>query len=429
MSSTIFFFFFIPLLALILLAINLLFAPHNPYQEKNSAFECGFTSFLGQNRTQFSISFFIFALLFLLFDLEILLVYPYLVSAYTNETYGLVIILIFLLALTLGFAFELGKKALSIDSRQTIKVNNIPKPHNLAVLPMKNKILPDKILFYFKLMSEKLTLSSLIVRLFVILPGIAFIKYVVYEGSLGFYTLWAIGSFVLLCESTLGVILNFNLNQLGININLHQFLFGCRKCMPIDDNKYESYANKPIVVQERSYSPPNTPLDESGLKQLENNLSKLPPELMLNIMNSFDFGDLRDLMYKHQEFMYYKTRSIHPDDVTKRTDEWFDVHRKAAWSRLVSKANQVDRSMYIFEKHVSNHHFEAFKKRVDHETRFSSRFYLFKAAYKNANGEVLPFYPMHFQNQTNLPNNITDYIKDVKYMDKIGYSEQLKKTS
>lgn len=123
MTSAVLFFFFIPILAFILLAVNLIFAPHNPYQEKNSAFECGFTSFSGQNRTQFSISFFIFALLFLLFDLEILLVYPYLVSAYTNETYGLVIILIFLLALTLGFAFELGKKALSIDSRQTSKVN------------------------------------------------------------------------------------------------------------------------------------------------------------------------------------------------------------------------------------------------------------------------------------------------------------------
>lgn len=121
MSSTMFFFLFIPVLALILLAVNFIFAPHNPYQEKDSAFECGFSSFLGQNRTQFSISFFIFALLFLLFDLEILLVYPYLVSAYTNEIYGLVILLVFLLALTLGFAFELGKKALSIDSRQTPK--------------------------------------------------------------------------------------------------------------------------------------------------------------------------------------------------------------------------------------------------------------------------------------------------------------------
>ena len=66
MTSITFFFIFVPILAIILLAVNLIFAPHSPYQEKDSAFECGFHSFLGQNRTQFSISFFIFALLFLL---------------------------------------------------------------------------------------------------------------------------------------------------------------------------------------------------------------------------------------------------------------------------------------------------------------------------------------------------------------------------
>jgi len=124
MTSTTFFFIFIPLLAIILLAVNFLFAPHNPYQEKDSVFECGFHSFLGQNRTQFSISFFIFALLFLLFDLEILLVYPYVVSAHTNGIYGLVIMLIFFLALTLGFAFELGKNALKIDSKQMFTLSN-----------------------------------------------------------------------------------------------------------------------------------------------------------------------------------------------------------------------------------------------------------------------------------------------------------------
>jgi len=127
MTSTVFFLLFIPILAIILLAVNFLFAPHNPYGEKDSVFECGFHSFLGQNRTQFSISFFIFALLFLLFDLEILLVYPYVVSAYINNIYGLVIMLIFFLALTLGFAFELGKNALKIDSRQmsTLLFKNI----------------------------------------------------------------------------------------------------------------------------------------------------------------------------------------------------------------------------------------------------------------------------------------------------------------
>src|SRR6266536_519478 len=118
MNSLTFFFLFVPILALLLLIINLIFAPHNSYQEKDSVFECGFHSFLGQNRTQFSISFFIFALLFLLFDLEILLIYPYIVSAYSNGIYGLIIMLIFFFILTLGFVFELGKNALKIDSRQ-----------------------------------------------------------------------------------------------------------------------------------------------------------------------------------------------------------------------------------------------------------------------------------------------------------------------
>lgn len=122
MTSQTFFLVFIPILAIVLLAVNLILAPHNPYEEKDSAFECGFHSFLGQNRSEFSISFFIFALLFLLFDLEILLVYPYVVSGYINGVFGLVVMLIFFLVLTLGFAFELGKNALSIDSRQSKKV-------------------------------------------------------------------------------------------------------------------------------------------------------------------------------------------------------------------------------------------------------------------------------------------------------------------
>ena len=147
MTNTILFFIFIPLLAFILLMINLILAPHNPYKEKDSVFECGFHSFLGQNRTQFSISFFIFALLFLLFDLEILLVYPYVVSAYTNSVYGLFIMLIFFLILTLGFTFELGKKALNIDTIQnkiyfnnTLYLNSLSKYSIFNNFWKKNKI-------------------------------------------------------------------------------------------------------------------------------------------------------------------------------------------------------------------------------------------------------------------------------------------------
>jgi|SRR5271167_2011835 len=139
MTSMTFFLIFIPLLALILLILNLIFAPHNPYQEKDSAFECGFHSFIHQNRIQFNISFFVFALLFLLFDLEILLVYPYVVSAYVNSMYGLVIMLIFFLALTLGFAYEIGKGALKLNSKQDDLVNSISKSDIVVYIGIDSK--------------------------------------------------------------------------------------------------------------------------------------------------------------------------------------------------------------------------------------------------------------------------------------------------
>ena len=123
MSSMTFFILFVCIIAALFLVINLLLAPHNPYKEKVSAFECGFHSFL-QTRLPFNISFFIYALLFLLFDLEILLIYPYIVSAYTKGIYCLLVMLVFFLLLTLGFAFELGKNALKIESRQVYNFEN-----------------------------------------------------------------------------------------------------------------------------------------------------------------------------------------------------------------------------------------------------------------------------------------------------------------
>ncbi|SRR6266540_1830610 len=119
MSGLTFIFIFIPILAIILLAINLIFAPHNPYQEKYSIFECGFHSFLGQNRMQFGVKFFIFALVYLLLDLEIILTFPFALSEYINNIYGLIITLAFVGIITIGFVFELGKNALKIDSKQT----------------------------------------------------------------------------------------------------------------------------------------------------------------------------------------------------------------------------------------------------------------------------------------------------------------------
>lgn len=131
MSSMTLFILVVSIIALLFLVINLVFAPHNPYQEKYSIFECGFHSFVGQNRSQFGVKFFVYGIVFLLFDLEILVIYPFAMSEYMNNLYGLLIALIFMTIVTIGFVFELGKGALKIDSRQNI--NNFKKIDSVNV--------------------------------------------------------------------------------------------------------------------------------------------------------------------------------------------------------------------------------------------------------------------------------------------------------
>src|ERR1700761_4509006 len=137
MSSVTLIFVIVAIIALLFLVLNFVLAPHNPYQEKYSIFECGFHSFLGQNRSQFGVKFFIFALVYLLLDLEILVIYPFGVSGYENGIYGLLIVLIFIGIITAGFVFELGKNALKIESKQSY--NYYYKSKNFVNTFMENK--------------------------------------------------------------------------------------------------------------------------------------------------------------------------------------------------------------------------------------------------------------------------------------------------
>ena len=134
MSSMTFFILLVTIIAMLFLIVNLLLAPHNPYQEKYSIFECGFHSFLGQNRTQFGVKFFLFALVYLLLDLEILLTFPFAVSEYVNNIYGLIITLGFIGIITIGFVFELGKSALKIESKQTFNSLKTKAYYNTELL-------------------------------------------------------------------------------------------------------------------------------------------------------------------------------------------------------------------------------------------------------------------------------------------------------
>lgn len=122
MSALTVLFLFVPVLVAILLVLNVLLAAHKPDTEKVTPYECGFSPVYGQTRAPFSIQYYLVGILFLIFDLEILLFYPLAVTLYNVSTYGFAIGIIFFTVLTLGFVYEFGKGALYFtDQRSAIR--------------------------------------------------------------------------------------------------------------------------------------------------------------------------------------------------------------------------------------------------------------------------------------------------------------------
>ena len=114
MNNILMLFIFVPILAGILLVLNFFLAVHRPDEAKVSAYECGFSPVYGQTRNVFYINFYIVAMLFLVFDLEILLLFPIAVTLYNVSIFGFSIALIFFIVLTIGFILEIGSGAISM---------------------------------------------------------------------------------------------------------------------------------------------------------------------------------------------------------------------------------------------------------------------------------------------------------------------------
>lgn len=123
MNTITLFFIFIPILVVILLVANLLLAVHRPDSEKVTSYECGYNAIYGQTRNPFSISFYLVGILFLVFDLEILLFFPYAACAYSVQSYGFWIAILFFLVLTVGFVFEFASKALNFTDKRSAITN------------------------------------------------------------------------------------------------------------------------------------------------------------------------------------------------------------------------------------------------------------------------------------------------------------------
>ncbi len=91
--------------------LNYLLSPKNPDPEKLSAYECGFDPF-NDSRMEFDVRFYLVAILFIIFDLEIAFLFPWAISLGKIGVYGFISMMIFLAILTVGFIYEWKKGAL-----------------------------------------------------------------------------------------------------------------------------------------------------------------------------------------------------------------------------------------------------------------------------------------------------------------------------
>ena len=98
-------------LSVAFIVINFVFSPKKPDPEKLSAYECGFEPF-DDSRMEFDVRFYLVAILFIIFDLEIAFLFPWAISLGNIGLLGFCSMMIFLFILTVGFIYEWKKGAL-----------------------------------------------------------------------------------------------------------------------------------------------------------------------------------------------------------------------------------------------------------------------------------------------------------------------------
>ena len=109
--SIILFLFIALALSIGFIVINFIASPSNPDPEKLSAYECGFEAF-DDSRMEFDVRFYLVAILFIIFDLEIAFLFPWAISLGNIGILGFTSMMIFLFILTIGFIYEWKKGAL-----------------------------------------------------------------------------------------------------------------------------------------------------------------------------------------------------------------------------------------------------------------------------------------------------------------------------
>ena len=93
------------------LVMGRMLAPHRPDSDKNSPYECGFEAF-EDSRMKFDVRYYLVAILFIIFDLEIAFLFPWAVALKEIGMFGFVAMVVFLTILVVGFIYEWKKGAL-----------------------------------------------------------------------------------------------------------------------------------------------------------------------------------------------------------------------------------------------------------------------------------------------------------------------------
>src|SRR5262249_47472443 len=126
------------ILAIVMVGASFALGQKKPTAYKETSYECGMTP-VGSARERFPIKFYLIAMLFIVFDIETIFLYPWAVTyrslPYALKVFELVEMAVFVIILFVGYFYILGKRALDWDESEQAKAADIRSPEVLAARP------------------------------------------------------------------------------------------------------------------------------------------------------------------------------------------------------------------------------------------------------------------------------------------------------
>jgi NADH-quinone oxidoreductase subunit A len=126
------------LIGIVMASLSYILGPRKPNRRKEEIYECGMTP-VGNARERFPIKFYLIAMLFIVFDIETVFLYPWAVTFrglhHTLQVFELIEMAVFVVILFVGYFYILGKGALDWDESEQARAANVVTPAMLRARP------------------------------------------------------------------------------------------------------------------------------------------------------------------------------------------------------------------------------------------------------------------------------------------------------